>query len=224
MSSPVSESASAAISALSRFVPQAVLDPARPQVLSYITVEGRPVLAGVAYAVPTHGARDAPSEPAGREAWHFHAGTVAEESFLPDHHHAGEGPGSDTRVAVLHVWVWQQNPVGMFEPDNWSLPFARLGFNQPDSAADAGRALSLATVGAPFFLAMVREVAHPDSGSLRRVAESLAAHAATVSAWAADRRGRVLDASDSAWLAREWAALWRELRSLAPSDAWSRLQ
>jgi hypothetical protein len=201
-----------------------VLDPFRPQVLNYITVNGRPVLAGVAYAIPTRGVAVAPVSPVGQAAWHFHAGTLDEESFLSDHHHAGAGPGEDTRVAVLHAWVWAANPAGTFEPDNWALPFVRLGFTPPPNAgAGAGRALALASVGEPFFLKMIREAGGPDSVALLHVADLLAAHAATVRAWAAQRRGRSLDGADAAWLASDWARLWDELRGSVTPDTWARL-
>ena len=200
------------------------LDPVHPQVLTYIIVDGTPVLAGVAYALPTRGATGAPSEPAGREWWHFHGGTVEEEGFLPDHHHAGEGPGDDTRVAVLHVWAWVDNPVSLLEPDNWALPFTRLHLTPPPGVtSDAGRAISLATVGEQYFLRELCILGRPDSGTTAAITAVLAARRNEVARWLAARHAREVTESEAAWLDAEWKGLWDDLRRVAPDDVWSRL-
>jgi len=199
-------------------------DAARPQVLTYILVGEQPVLAGVAYAIPTRGGEGAPEEPVGASAWHYHGRTVDEESFLADHHHAGEGAGPDTRVAVLHAWAWVPNPAGAFEPDNWALPFARLGATPPPGAgAAAGKALSLASVGRPFFLKVLRDLCGADSASAALAAGVVAGRAGAIASWVRERGDRPLTPADGAWLEGQWAGLWEDLRRALPDATWAQL-
>jgi hypothetical protein len=136
------------------------VDPARPTILTFATIDGRPTLLGTGFVMATRGdvrADDVPGWPA---EWHEHSGLIAEESGA--HPAAGGHPheipgrsGSATRVWVLHIWTALENPAGAYRANNWALPFARAGIAahaQVDEAA--GRALSL-TVGGDEFLRAV---------------------------------------------------------------------
>jgi len=201
------------------------LDPSRPQILNYITMgDGSTVLAGVAYAIPTRGT-EAPVEPAGEASWHFHGNTVDAESFIPDHHRAMGGQGGETRVAVLHAWVWEPNPAGVLEPDNWALPYVRLGLLPPAGAGDdAARAVSLAGHGGSFFSRMLRNLSEPDSADTRAITEALAVRGRVVSEWLAGRGARPLDAAAGAWLESQWRQLWEDIQAGVSPQLWSRLQ
>jgi hypothetical protein len=137
------------------------VDPLHPPILEYITVAGEPVLAGVAY---TQLVRDGPPRaplPAPSSAWHYHAGSVDEESFILGH---AQGSGqmdsaAGPRVAVLHAWLWLDNPAGLFATDNWALPWHRLGIPPPpesDAPSPAGLAAALASGGESYFLTLLR--------------------------------------------------------------------
>lgn len=130
-----------------------VFDAGRPQVLTYIMVDGRPEVAGVAWAIPFSPGDSLPGGVAPREAWHFHGRSVDEESFLASHDHSPSLGDGGTRVAVLHAWIWKPNPEGMFAADNWALPFIRLGLPVPAPFnRDAARALALALPGGAAFM------------------------------------------------------------------------
>ena len=117
----------------------------RPAVLTYITVDGKPVLAGVGYVLRLAPGEKPPAVPAGRHVWHDHSGTLAQESFTHpppsvEAHTVLVGPA----IAVMHAWLWIDNPAGMFTVDNWALPLTRLRLAVPDSFSEtAGKALSL---------------------------------------------------------------------------------
>lgn len=98
-------------------------EPARPPILAYIVVKGKPVLAGVAYARPLAAGEEPPDFPGLPGVWHDHVGTV-EAELAPVHdasHHTPEGP----RVAVLHAWIWIENPDGLFATANPALAALR---------------------------------------------------------------------------------------------------
>ena len=87
-------------------------------------------------------------------------------------------------VSVLHTWVWIDNPAGVLEPNNWALPYVRLGLSRPKNATpEADRALSLASMGADFFI--VRADLFPESGPAPSGgwAEAFRRAEAGVSAW-----------------------------------------
>ena len=139
-------------------------DIAKPAMLSYATIEGRPVLTGVVYALLLKPGELPPPVPGGRGTWHDHSGTMDAESALPVHH----GTKSDTsamRFVVLHAWVGIPNPAGLFEADNWALPYARAGIPIPDPVSiGAARALSLLRGAKAYYIALAEaEGAKPDA-------------------------------------------------------------
>jgi hypothetical protein len=137
------------------------VDPRHPPILEYVTVAGAPVLAGVAY---TQLVLDGPPRallPAPASAWHYHAGSVDEESFILGHAGSAQGaePALGPRIAVLHAWLWLENPAGLFATDNWALPWHRLDIAPPagsGEATPAGLVAALATGGRDYFLTLLR--------------------------------------------------------------------
>ncbi len=199
------------------------LEADHPPVLEYAPIQGRPTLVGVAYALPLAAAESPPDFPAGRAGWHSHAGGVEEESLKLGHEDALAG-AREERVAVLHAWVWVDNPAGAFAPLNWALPYLRAGF-EPRSGPDAcAKALSLVDGGETFWeaaLARALDSDAPDAEALHRV---LAAYADTVAAWRT-RHGaarRVRD-DEAAWLAALWDRARTAVRAGLRPEAHERL-
>ena len=189
-----------------------MVDPSRPAILSYATIDGRPALVGVAYALPLGAGDPLPSTP--RNAWHAHSGSVDEASFLPRHAgHSAENPGA--RIAVLHAWVWLDNPDGPFSTDNPALPFARAGLAPKSASAPALRALALAYGGVPFYAAAVDRASEPGDTSGRSVMRLLEAAAARARAAVATRPADLPDTE----LATIWGDLWEEIAALEPRAA-----
>ena len=141
-------------------VMRGVIDPLRPPILEYITVNGRPVLAGVAYAQLAYDETPDSPIPAPSSAWHYHAGSVDEESFIASHAQGGASDSSrGPRIAVLHAWLWVENPAGLFATDNWLLPWLRLEV-QPPMARPGPDSLTmmaaLAGGGEQYFSTLIR--------------------------------------------------------------------
>ncbi|MDQ3697795.1 MAG: hypothetical protein M3373_07195 [Gemmatimonadota bacterium] len=131
-------------------------DVADPAMLTYATIDGRPVLLGVVYAIPLEGGQAPPALPGGVQAWHEHNGTVDQESFLPEHGGDHSQGGSGTRLAILHVWTLLPNPTGHFAAENWALPFARLHLEPPRAFPEAAaRALSLVSGSEEFYASLL---------------------------------------------------------------------
>ncbi len=144
------------------------VSPSHPAVLEYINIDGKPVLAGAAFAVLVDSANPFPRKfPVDSAAWHFHSGSVDQEAFILDHAHMAENDTNGPRIAVLHVWAWLDNPAGTFATDNWALPWIRLGWPAPATTPDdnTARAVALAAGGAEYFTAVLAARDHPDSAT-----------------------------------------------------------
>jgi hypothetical protein len=198
-------------------------DPGAPPILEYAELSGRPTLVGVAYAALV---RDGPPPfvlPVPADAWHFHQGTVEEESFLRSHAgvaHVGPGP----KIAVLHAWIWLDNPDGLLATDNWALPYARLGFTAPvDGSRPAARAAALAAGdgGRAYVQALISAVGHPSPEEAAALA-SLVANHQTVARALLDRRTGATPPVIA--LDHCWAALWEDVRRAVRPEVWERLQ
>jgi hypothetical protein len=200
-----------------------VVDPARPPVLEYATIDGRPTLVGVAYAALVTDSAPLPRLPVPAGAWHTHAGSVDEESFVLSHAgvHAAHGP----RLAVAHAWIWLDNPAGRYETDNWGLPCARLGFVAPAGlSADAGRALALAAGATAYFGTLVKIVGRPDSAEQGRLREVLQRAADTIASRVGRGSGSApLPAALVPWLEDAWRRAWSGLLDAASPPVRERL-
>jgi hypothetical protein len=183
------------------------LHPAAPQVLAYATVAGRRMLVGVAYAIPLGPGQAPPDSPVAQHLWHAHEGTVDEESLADSH--GGSGAAQRDRVAVLHAWIWVENPAGPFAAENWALPYVRMGIAPPRATSQtaelAAKALALGSGGGRLW---------PDSTRAPALAQVVSAFADRVIEW---RRRRVgadsLSSAEAESLAGLWNGLARALRS-----------
>ena len=201
-------------------VVRGAVDPRRPPILEYVLVDGAPVLAGVAYTQLVRGEAPSARVPAPASAWHYHAGSVSEESFILGHaaRTGGQPSAAGPRVAVLHAWVWMENPAGLFATDNWALPWHRLGIVPPpgsDEPTPAGLAAALAAGGRDYFLTLLRLRHGMQGGQAGRIASLLDRHAAD---WRG-RLGRIAGGGlpvPAAELSTSWTLLEEELRLECP--------
>jgi hypothetical protein len=193
---------------------RSIPNPAEPPILEYAELNGTTTLVGVAYAVLVKNDSAPTSLPVPRDAWHFHQGTVDEESFLRSHAGAGHiVPGP--RLAVIHAWIWLENPDGLFATDNWALPYARLGLRVPSHAPRAAaRALALAAGegGRLYLEALLRAVGQPSAEEMDALSNAVRRHQAIARA----------QAPDVAQLEACWRALWEEVRARVSPVVWER--
>lgn len=191
-------------------------DPARPEVLSYARLNGEPVLLGVAYAVPLLAGESPPDWPVPSDAWHDHYGSLDEETFRRGSHNMDPStPGP--RIAMLHAWIWKENPGGLFAPDNWAIPYLRLGLEPDPFSADTARALSLVSGGDTFFGNMVRDRTEQSQSERDRqvgLIEETRARVAQLLATGVEATGAALDADTAARLAALWIGLAEQIPSL----------
>ena len=199
------------------------LDPAAPPILEYAEIDGRLTLVGVAYAKLVHDGTPPAGLPVPATAWHFHQGTVEEESFLRSHAgvaHVAPAGTREPRIAVLHAWIWLDNPDGLLATDNWALPYARLGYRMPpDASHDAGRAVALAAGdgGRHYVEALFRAVGRPDATEEAALARLVEQHQVAA-------RALLQVPGDTRALADCWKDLLEDVRGAVRPEVWERLQ
>ena len=194
-------------------------DIAQPALLTYIKVDGQPVLTGVVYAVPLAPGESPPGMFGPDAMWHEHNGTLDEEALLPDHHSAPSA-ATGTRLAILHAWLWSPNPAGMFGTDNWTIPFLRLGLTPPSTfPIGAARALSLVSGAEQHFLNLAGAAA---SESVAPLIRKCALVAKEVSDRARQNGGRISD-DDIRELDSRWMTLITEVSRTVGVDAARRM-
>jgi len=194
-------------------------DVADPSMLVYATIDGKPVLLGVVYAIPLEDGQEPPPLPGGAKAWHEHNGTVDEESFLPEHggDHSPERAG--TRLAILHVWTLLPNPAGYFVPENWSLPFARLHLEPPPAIPEAAaRALSLVSGSNDFYASLIESELSSTPGDTWRPALAAATDIARAIVSGRNAKG-ALSPDEISALERTWATFAARLSESNPALA-----
>ncbi len=192
------------------------VDPARPEVLNYVLVDGKPKLVGLGFAAPLLAGELAPEAPAGRDAWHDHSRTIEDETILPHtepaHAHDDHGAEPGSRLAMLHTWLWAPNPDGVFAAENWALAYVRLGLTVPSNAPlGAAKALSLLTGGVDYFAELGADQLRPQPRDRAKVDAILRDARLKVEALINGRRGNELTAAELSSLAGIWAEVERTL-------------
>jgi hypothetical protein len=190
-----------------RLLIDGVHDLAQPELLTYLKVDGRPVLTGVVYAIPLTQGQSAPPGFGPEAVWHEHNGAIDDEALLPEHHNAPSAV-SGTRVAFVHAWLRVPHPGGVFAAENWAIPFVRAGLPVPEEFPDgAARALGLINGGRNFFTALMGAgAAALASGAL----DECTAVAAGIST-AARAEARALTRSELDLLDAAWQRLLKEV-------------
>ena len=196
---------------------------AEPAVLTYVSVDGRPELVGVVYAIPLRPGRTVPDGPVGPESWHAHRGTLDDEGSMFGHDMAGvtgEGSGG---VAVLHAWIWQDNPDGLYRPDNWALPFVRTRVSLPEGASgellrSAAIGFSLPDGGSKFLLDQLTRRWQLSGQQLDQTSAALDACAFSVSMWRSVHEpfSSPLGDPELQWLAETWRGCQGQIGRLLP--------
>jgi hypothetical protein len=206
-------------------VARGVLDPLRPPLLTYIRVNGAPRLTGVVFAVPLADGERPPASPFAPGAWHDHFGSVEDESLLLDHD-AQQAPPGELRLAVLHGWLFVDNPDGLWTTDNWALPYARVGVPVPPVASPgATRAVALIGGALPYYEALAERAIGSDSAALERMVTTLERHRAAMTSWWERRApGAPLRDAELAALAEMWRTCWTDVARGASPDAAARLE
>ena len=198
--------------------------PEQPPILEYVTIDGRPTLIGVAYALPLLAGEMPPTLP-GNVAWHSHVGTVEDESDLLSQAMESHGSMHGARLAMIHVWAWLPNPGGTFHAENWALPFVRAGLAPPavDPGAVAGRVVSLVSGGDAFYERVFLSVAGATGSDSVAVHRALATARISAAAWVARNRRADADHEVVDELPRVWAVMWETLDASLGSSARARL-
>jgi hypothetical protein len=199
---------------------------ARPSVLTYADVGGVPTLVGVAYTAVLEPGERPPSFAPARAFWHEHNGSVDEESFPLAHHAAGLGAaphGSEPpmRLAVLHAWVWDANPAGLFVADNWALPLTRLGVARRAAVTPSGLgAIALALGAHDFYAQAIRSGAALSPAEEDAAERVLGRYRKEIERALSEPRARGrLTPGDARRLDALWSAMWGDLERAAPGRA-----
>jgi hypothetical protein len=194
-------------------------------VLSYLRVNGKPILTGVAYARPVQrGETPPPFVLPG--LWHFHSGSIDEETLLLNPRSMDHGSADQPRLAMVHAWIWMENPGGLFAQDNWALPFRRLGLPVPDMVPpQASKALFLLSDGVDYYARLVETAGTPtdaDRAAVQRVLERY--HARVQRRYQTMRDANAVTEDDVSWLASQWQAIWGALKENVSPALWAQIK
>lgn len=207
-----------------QYLLQRALDVERPAILSYLRIGDETILTGVAYATPVQTGED-PPEFILPGLWHFHSGTVDEETLLLNPRSMHHGSGDQPRLAMFHAWVWTENPSGLFAQDNWALPYLRLGLPVPERPLpQAGKALFLASDGVGYYARLIEVAGAPSEAEraavravLDRSYDRLRLHLERM------RKNDAVTDQDQVELAALWNQLWIEVKGAVGKVLWERI-
>jgi len=172
------------------------LDLSRPATLQYAVIDGARVLVGVAYNLYQRPDEPLPEGFSGSEDhWHVHdiprlARTlVADRPVLRwivnrriDRGKIGAGDNR-TQLVMVHAWIWQDNPGGLFAQEHRALPYLRAGLPvewAANASSEAAFAVSLLRGGCSHEVDRVHRLAKLSAVQRREVTSACDRAAATV--------------------------------------------
>lgn len=207
-----------------RLAVRRTLSSEKPFALTYLRVNGEPVLTGVAYAIPIQPGESPPEFPF-PGAWHHHLNSIQEEAFGLMPSSMKQDAKNRVRLAMLHAWIWADNPAGVFAADNWALSFLRLDLPVPAQVpAAASKALFLPQGGVDYYARQIQLMGSPDPIDQRVVRELLAKYQTQVEAEVERVRATKGKTLDVAVLSACWRALWEETEQRVSPELWVHIQ
>lgn len=208
-----------------RLIVDTLIDPMRPEVLTYLNVNGQLILTGVAFAYAFTPGKNPPKLPFKEMEWHYYSGNIREAAYGIQHKYSPYEKRKMVRLAMVHVWAWTDNPNGLFGSDNWALSYMRLGLKYPDKPdAAASKALFLAEGGIDYYLKFVQLCVHPDDEVLNRVR-------AVFSRYSRDAKqvsrmmvaNKTITQNDQEQLASVWDRMWRDVKKELGESDWKQI-
>lgn len=149
---------------------QRSIDFERPSTLTYLPVDGALRLTGVAYTAPVKAGEKAPKLPGEIMSWHYHSGNLEKEAHGVHNEEMQKDEESRMNLAMLHAWVWSENPDGIFSADNWALSFERFGLVPPDTInPDVSKALFLASGNVDYYLKFIELSLEPEIINMNQI-------------------------------------------------------
>jgi hypothetical protein len=191
-----------------------------PSILTYVNVDGKPMLTGVVYTLVLRSGQKPPAMPPAAQ-WHEHVGTIDEESLLFGHDHLPTMTGGDEpRLSVMHAWAWVPNPAGPFATDNWALPFTRVGLVAPPVVSiNAARALSVVS-SASYYSRLFEAVGQLDDRESDAVFDVIDRARVAAQDWLDRRRAGAVSTADVSRLEAIWSKLGDEIvKAVRPESA-----
>ncbi len=207
-----------------RFLLNHEIDPKRPPIITYLPVNGSAIFTGVAFAMPAVEG-DVPDEVPLAHLWHFHSGTIDEETLFLNPSAMSHDHDSSPKLSMMHVWTGVSNPAGPMQQDNWALPFIRLSIDPPeDPSPKAGKALFLLSGGVEYYAKLIdlaSDLSGTESDSVTAVIRSSRVEVEDTVAECLE--GAPVEKAHLAELAEIWDAMWSRIRRGLPASKWSRV-
>lgn len=199
------------------------VDFTRPSTLTYLTIDGKPQLTGVAYTYPLKPNEVPPQLPHESMNWHYHSGDLKEEAYGLHQHHMQGRNEDQTRLAMLHAWVWVENPEGYFVADNWALSYQRLGLNPPQELnPQSAKALFLVDGGIEYFSEFISLSLKKNENNKEEVESILIQQAKKVNKKVLklkENQGYVSNESQEE-LKLIWIEMWKEIEHVVGDKDW----
>lgn len=207
---------------------QRTIDFENPSTLTYLPVNGSLQLTGVAYTSPVKTGETAPVLPIESMKWHYHSGSLEKEAHGIHTEHMQRAQTEEMNLAMIHVWVWSDNPDGIFSADNWALSYYRFGLKPPkpeELDPDVSKALFLASGKVDYYLKFIELSIEPetlDEGQIRPVLSEYSSRVNDV--LKPYEPGNSLSANHRKEISELWFDMWQQIKRILAPKKWDKIE
>lgn len=197
----------------------------KPSTLTYLTINGEAILTGVAYTTSLQPGEAPPDLPLQEMKWHFHAGKLEDEAHGIHRASRSQEQKYLAKLAMVHAWVWTENPAGIFSPDNWSLSFIRHGLKPPSNIAEsASKALFLASGHVDYYMKFIELCVQQDAFDKDSIRNILKAYSRKIESLASNIPGnRMVLQREQQRIEVAWNNMWDMIRAELGPDLWHKV-
>lgn len=207
---------------------QRSIDFERPSTLTYLPVNGALQLTGVAYTSPVKTGETAPVLPIESMTWHYHSGSLEKEAHGIHAEHMQRAQTAEMNLAMLHAWVWSDNPDGIFSADNWALSYYRFGLKPPKSEEldpDVSKALFLASGKVDYYLKFIELSIEPETLDEDTIRPVLSEYSLKVNdVLKSYEPGNSISANHREEISELWLDMWQQIKQILAPKKWDKIE
>ena len=207
---------------------QRSIDFEKPSTLTYLPVDGELKLTGVAYTTPVNSGEKAPELPIKSMTWHYHSGNLEEEAHGVHNEQMQFDEVAQMNLAMLHAWVWSDNPAGTFSADNWALSYYRFGLKPPNLSElnpELSKALFLASGNVDYYLKFIELSTESELTERDKIKEILTEYSSKINDdIKINETGSNLSSERFNNISKLWKEMWDNIKEELDKDEWANVE
>lgn len=158
--------------------------------------------------------------------WHYHSGNLEKEAHGIHAEQMQRSENAQMNLAMLHAWIWVENPGGVFSADNWALSYHRFGLKPPKEInPNVSKAIFLADGNVDYFLKFIELIIEPETFNDARVRSVVSEYKSRINIILDQYKpGESLSIENNREISELWLDMWQQIKQNIAPDKWEKIE